>query len=270
MKIDFDPSKAKAALRWVAELAKPIAGKAQEHAPELLFAAGTAGFVATCVSVAKASPKAKEAYERSEGMEATEVFLEVAPYYVPSTLLGALTLTCFFGSNRILDSRRAAVVAAYSVAERALAKYEEKVLEKLGEEGAADISEEVAKELADEDCAKEQPMTFGTMVPVGPGEKLYKDCVSQRFFSTKPETVASAEAEVNRRLNSEISVPLQEFYNLVGLEDDSPAHMGLGFENGRCPMDIRQVTVHKGTPIEYEYLYYDFVVVDRGYLDRPY
>lgn len=268
MKLDGDG--AKAVVSALRKALSPALEKAGEHAPELLFAAGTVGFGVTCVSVAKASPKAREAYERCEGMDKVDVILEVAPYYIPSALLGALTLSCFFGSNRILDSRRAAVAAAYSVAERALAKYEEKVLEKLGEEGAADISEEVAKELAEEDCAKEQPMTFGTMVPVGPGEKLYKDCVSQRFFSTRPETVASAEAEVNRRLNSEISVPLQEFYNLVGLEDDSPAHMGLGFENGRCPMDIRKVTVHKGTPIEYVYLYYDFVVVDRGYLDRPY
>lgn len=265
--MDVDISKIRKAICNASKIFEPASRKLVEHSPEVLMAAGTVGFVATCVSVAKATPKAKETYERYKGMDTIDIFMEVAPFYAPSIALGALSLTCFFGSNHILDGRRAAAAAAYSLTERALAKYEEKIIEKLGEEGAADISKEVSDELAKDDCYESSPLTFNGSVPLAPGEKLYKDCVSGRFFAAKPETVANAEADINRRLPSEVSISLDEFYAELGIEDDSVVSLALGFEAGRCPLDIHKTVVHRGTPIEYTYLHYHFVVVNKGYLN---
>lgn len=267
MKLDI--SKARLAVKGAARFFEPAMKNASEHSPEILMAAGVVGFIATCISVAKAAPKAKDAYEKARGMETVDMVLEVAPYYVPSAALGALTLTCFFGSNRILDSRRAAAVAAYSLTEKMLAKYEEKVIERLGEDGAADISKEVSDEMAREECAEDNIFTVNGSVPLAPGEKLYKDCVSGRFFAARPETVANAEAAINRRLPSEVSISLDEFYAELGIEDDSVVSLALGFEAGRCPLDIHKTVVHRGTPIEYTYLHYHFVVVNQAYLDGP-
>lgn len=265
----MDISRIKTAAGNAAKFFEPAVRKASEHTPEFLMAAGVIGFAATCVSVAKAAPKAKEAYEECRGMSTTDMLLEVAPHYIPSAALGALTLTCFFGSNRILDSRRAAAVAAYSLTERVLTKYEEKVIDRLGEEGAADISKEVSDEIAYEDCVDDKIVTVNGAVPIGPGEKLYKDCVSGRFFTARPEAVANAEAAINRRLPSEVTITLDEFYAELGIEDESIVSLALGFEAGRCPLDISKTVVHRGTPIEYTYLHYHFVVVNRAYLEGP-
>lgn len=267
MKLDI--SKIKTLAMGAAKIFEPINRKVGEHSPEILMAAGVVGFVATCISVAKASPKAKEAYEECQGMPTFDMLVEVAPHYIPSAALGALTLTCFFGSNRILDSRRAAAVAAYSLTERVLTKYEEKVIDRLGEEGAVDISKEVSDEIAREDCVDDKIVTVNGAVPIGPGEKLYKDCVTGRFFAARPETVANAEAAINRRLPSEVTISLDEFYAELGIEDESVVSLALGFEAGRCPLDISKTVVHRGTPIEYTYLHYHFVVVNKAYLEGP-
>lgn len=213
---------------------RTVAGTLSKHSPTILTVLGIAGFGTTCVMVAKAAPKVKpihawESAARKEAMEddipeeerkeaivesvKTE-FKEVLPLYGPPVAVGVASVACFVAANKINLDRQAALVAAYSLSAETLAKYQSKVIEKIGQEVHSDILDETTKEIADAHATVDptkEVMPEGTV-------RVY-DGVTGNYFYCSRERIYFAAAEINRKLVNEVVVPLREFYYAMGVND---------------------------------------------------
>ena len=241
---------------------KPVVNAAVENSPKLLLAAGIGGFVCTVVMTAKVSGRVSDIHKKfddtrdmAEEADKKALYLEeakeLAPHILPVAAIGAASIACFVGSSSVQAKRSAAVLAAYTALERTVDANREALVEKLGIEKADDILKDGEKRLA-----------LPPDTPPDESGDWFKDHLTGRFFKSDTLTIRMAESTVNKRLNSEITVPLAEFYYELGLDDDTPIGDIFGFESGRCPLDVHFVTVHPGTPLEYRQLYYRYVMVN--------
>ena len=74
-------------------------------------------------------------------------------YYVPTAIMGGLTIACIIGANSINLRRNAALAGAYSLTEAALKEYQAKVIETIGDKKEQAIRDDIAK-----DRVKEHPL----------------------------------------------------------------------------------------------------------------
>lgn len=207
------------------------------HSPAILTGAGIAGFVTTVVMAFRAGPTVSEAHnwysntrERvrndSEYSEKTskalivdsykEEALELAPAVVPVVLVGTASVACVLFANKISADRHAAVMAAYSLSERTLSTYQQKVIEKLGEDVHSDILDETTKEIV-RTSVPDGYDREREVIPMGQ-VRVYDNVTGRYFYSTR-EAILEAESTINKRLLDETRVPLQEFYYELGLEE---------------------------------------------------
>lgn len=204
-----------------------------EKSPGFLTAFGITGFVTTVVIAVKATPKADACHRwhvsrresivndpefedcRKEEMrkDVLDEMKELAPLYGPAVGMGVLSIACFVGASKVHADRQATLLAAYSLSEKTLATYQEKVRERLGEEVGSDIHNETMRELVRETEAPE-----GTLVVMDGKYRFYDTVLGRYFYSTREEIMA-AESDINRRLVMEARVPLSEFYSSLGIED---------------------------------------------------
>jgi hypothetical protein len=115
-------------------------------------------------------------------------------------------------ANRIAGKQAAALAAAYSVSERALAEYREKVIEKIGESKETDIRDSVA-----EARMRKQPVNSREIIIAGTGEVLCFDILSGRYFQSSIEEIKKAENETNFEILNFMHASLSFFYDKIGL-----------------------------------------------------
>lgn len=227
-------------------IVKAVLSGAKQHSPEIFVGLGLVGFGTTVAMTAKAAPTVKDIHEaasedRRNLADATDIRTEedeealkghlreltveeakcLAPLVLPIFAVGATSVACILASNRIQADRKAAVMAAYSLSERTLATYQQKVIEKLGEDAHQELLDETSKEIV----RSEVPEEFDKekyVIPAGQ-VRVYDNVTGRYFFSTK-ERILEAESAVNKRLLNETRVPLQEFYYELGMEE--PFHLG--------------------------------------------
>ncbi len=215
--------------------------KAMKHTPEIFMGAGVAGFVATIVMTAKAAPTVQEVHAKaswdredisefvndpqSKGEQLRASYLsearELAPLCLPPIFSGVASVTCFFMANKINIDRKEAILAAYSLSEKTLSTYQDKVIEKFGEDVHRDILNDTSKEIA----RREAPDDLDPeRIVVPDGTVRCYDNVTGRYFFSSKERIVEAEGVVNKRLVNEVRVSLQEFYYELGMEE----HFALG------------------------------------------
>lgn len=208
-----------------------------KHSPEILTGLGILGFGTTVVMVAKASPAATDihALEKEERTriqnwngaeedEKKEAIKEscireakaLLPLYGPPAAVGVISIGCFIMSNRIKTGRHAALAAAYSLSTETLSRYQEKVIEKIGEKEHEDILKETTKEMV-RDHTPEGYDHESEVVPMGM-VRCYDNVTGRYFFSNK-EKIMRAESEINKRILQETRLHLQDFYYALGLEE---------------------------------------------------
>ena len=139
--------------------------KLKKHSPEILVVTGIVGVVASTVMACKATTKvndivteSKETIDKihdcvgkglhtSDGEEYTQevankdlaiVYTQTAwkfiKLYGPSVLIGAASIGCMVGSNRILRKRNVALAAALTTVEKSFKDYRGRVIDKFGKE----------------------------------------------------------------------------------------------------------------------------------------
>ena len=222
----------------IEKVLKALARGISENSPAIFTGLGIAGFFATIAMTAKATPVVIGVHELAEKdredvrtialiedrepdkSEIRDTYIceakTLAPVVVPVVVAGTTTLGCFLAANKIQADRRAAVMAAYSLSEKTLSTYQQKVIEKLGEETHQDILDETSKEIA----RNEVPEGFDNekyVIPAGM-VRVYDNVTGRYFFSSK-EKILEAESTINKRLLDETRVPLQEFYYELGLDE---------------------------------------------------
>lgn len=212
------------------------------HTPEILMVVGTGAFAATVVMAVEASPKAAERYEEAryeaiaiqgKPRKIAHVVAKTAPAYIPTALMGATALTCFFGAHRIQVRRQLALASAYSMLSQTLNTYQDKVIEEFGEEKHLSLldkvlgSEEPLPDVGDDPSMYE-----------GEGDTLCYDRVTGRYFKSTPEKIREAEGKVAKRMVDEMCVPLNALYEELGLEDNSFIGDAIGWDVQDARIDI--------------------------------
>lgn len=143
-----------------------LAGRAglvlSKHAPTILTAAGTAGFIGTTILASKATLKVEETVAEEtallvkvhEAHEAgkledkdalhdkvilyTRMTTKLAKLYAPALILGAASIVSLATGHGIMLKRNASLAAAYAAVDQAFKTYKKKVESKFGKEAVLD------------------------------------------------------------------------------------------------------------------------------------
>ena len=225
-----------------------VASTMSRHSPAILTGVGIGGFVTTVVMAFRAGPVAAEAHtwyagtrervvnDQTYSEEETKLLVkdsykeeakELAPVIAPVALVGAASIGCVVMANKVNADRHAAVMAAYSLSERTLSTYQQKVIEKLGEDVHSDILTDTTKEIVQNNV----PTGYDKELEVVPmGQVRVYDNVTGRYFYSTREAILEAESAINKRLLDETRVPLQEFYYELGLEERFTLGESMGWD----------------------------------------
>nr|DAW71878.1 MAG TPA: hypothetical protein [Caudoviricetes sp.] len=133
-----------------------------KHAPTILTAAGTAGFIGTTVLASKATLKVEETVAEEaallvkvhEAHEAgklsdkdathdkvvlyTRITTKLAKLYAPALILGAASIVSLATGHGIMLKRNASLAAAYAAVDQAFKTYKKKIESKFGKEAVLD------------------------------------------------------------------------------------------------------------------------------------
>jgi hypothetical protein len=197
-----------------------------KHSPEILTGIGISGMLTTTILAVRATPKAHLLIAENNGSRRDLTSLEVIKlcwrFYVPSAITGVASIACLIGASSVNGKRNAALATAYTLSETALREYRDKVVETIGKSKEGSIRDEVAKERIANNPVSQHEVLFTDR-----GNTLCYDSISGRYFRSDIENLRKAENEINRRMRDEIYIPLNEFYDEIGL-----AHIGVGDDLG--------------------------------------
>lgn len=166
--------------------------------------------------------------------ERNEVFAEalkqLAPLVAPILIFQIATIGCAVVSKKQSDKKLAAAAGALSIAQEAVARYQQfqkDTEEALGEKKYAKLQQDIYKE------QEVDGRRFTALASEGaPGEVLMIDKYSGRPFWSTPERVEMAAREYGRRMTPSGGYDQQcinDFYDLIGNPDLTPCELGERF-----------------------------------------
>ena len=195
----------------------------KRHGSIILTCIGGAGVIVTAVTAVKATPKAlvmldQAKDEKGEDLTNIEKVKVAAPVYIPSVLIGVGTISCIFGANVLSKRQQAAMISAYTLLDNSYKEYRKKVEELYGSDSDREVKNELAKDKYDAEEFDDEE---------DDGKELFYDEYSERYFRSTIADVIAAEYELNRMLSQDIGAFLNDFYDLLGLEEkDYGNYMG--------------------------------------------
>jgi len=238
------------AVNSLAELFTKASYFMDQNSASILTGVGVAGVVTTSVLTGKAAIKAQqlidnehlgrslEAKRAVAGMDPVEEGKYLAKMefltteekvkltwraYIPPIIAGTTTVLAIILANRLASKEIAALAAAYTISDRALSEYKEKVVEKLGPGKEQAFRDEIiAKRLED------NPVETSEIIIIGNGEVLCYDVYSGRYFMSSVESIKQAENKINFEIVNTNYASLSNFYDLVGLPPNGMSDV-LGF-----------------------------------------
>ena len=173
-----------------------LAGRAglvlSKHAPTILTAAGTVGFIGTTVLASKATLKVEEtlaeetallvkvheAHEdgkltdkdatRDKVILYTRMTTKLAKLYAPALILGAASIASLVTGHGIMLKRNASLAAAYAAVDQAFKTYKKKVEAKFGKDAVLDaLVSNTEQEIADNALTLEAVAAVDKVSPYG-------------------------------------------------------------------------------------------------------
>lgn len=197
-------------------LSKNISLFARKHSPEILTGLGVIGLIATTVTAVRETPKALELIEENKdenGHISKKDVVKVSwKQYVPSVLIGTVSIACIVGSNKISIHRSALLAAACSISEEKLKEYKNKVVDVLGEKKEKEeVYESIIQDKIDESQAP-------NCEPKKSDDILFYDVWSGRYFYSDRNRVDRAINELNSLFLQSDQVYLNDFYDNIDLD----------------------------------------------------
>jgi hypothetical protein len=210
-----------------------------KNEPIILLGMGLSGFVGTVVLAVRATPKAEillneeKVYQlelanaqlddddnfitaNNMTYNKLDIFKRVAPVYIPTLVLGGVSIACILGSYHVGTKRTAALGAAYSIAEKTLSEYQNKVIETIGSQKETDIRDAIAKDHVDKDIA-DKPVS--NILTTRDGNTLCFDDRNGRWFYSDIAKLKAAQNQFNHDLLCGYSNgSLNDFYMMIGLD----------------------------------------------------
>lgn len=210
-----------------------------KNEPIILLGMGISGFVGTVVLAVRATPKAEILLneEKEYQLELAnaqlddddnfitannmtynklDIFKKVAPVYIPTLVLGGVSIACILESYHVGTKRTAALGAAYSIAEKTLSEYQNKVIETIGSQKETDIRDAIAKDHVDKDIS-DKPVP--NILTTRDGNTLCFDDRNGRWFYSDIAKLKAAQNQFNHDLLCGYSNgSLNDFYMMIGLD----------------------------------------------------
>lgn len=224
-----------------------------KHSPEILTGIGIAGMITSGILAVRATPKAlllieakhtELGLEHDEKLPPAEAVKATWKCYIPAAVTSLMSIICLVGASSVSARRTAALATAYKLSETALAEYQEKVIEEVGEKKERVIRDKVAEE-----CVKKDPVSNHEVIITGKGTTLCYDGTFGRYFRSDIDSIKKAINKVNRNVVTDMYVSLNDFYDEIGL---SPTKIGddLGWnlDDGEIDVDFSSQLAEDGTP----------------------
>lgn len=238
----------------------------KKYSPEILMGTGIVGVVVTVVTACKATLKADEVLEKhaekmnrivegeqitnEEGEEEviiyppavvardklvvyTQTGLDFARLYAPTAAIGSFSIACILVSNRILNKRYLAVVAAYNALSTSYNQYRRRVRERYGEDTDYELRygvewDKIEKKETDEKGKTKTKQEDVEVIDVQPSnyarywEKYIRDGVLNPNWDENPEFnlmfLKAVQDEATRKLHARGYIFLNEVYDMLGFE----------------------------------------------------
>lgn len=216
-------------------LLKGFLNTIDRNSPTILTGLGVTGLVSTVLLTINGTVKAKNLIEQVEYEKLKDAAVEGYPYkeeklskkeiaklvwkcYIPTLVMGSISIACIISSHNIASRRTAAIATLYSLADNALQEYKAKVIEQIGENKSRKVEEEIAQ-----DKLNANPPDKQTVILTGKGTVLCYESLSGRYFRSSVEEIRKVQNDFNARVISDFYRPLNELYDDLGLE---PIKMG--------------------------------------------
>jgi hypothetical protein len=229
----------------------------ERESPAILTVLGSMGVITTVVMGIGATPKAlllleEERLKRDPRGNKDIVFTKmdtvkvVWKCYLPTALMGATTIGCFVGAHSINLRRQAVLASLYTISETSLKKYQEKVIEVIGENKERKIREGLIQDELDQN-----PASKNEIIVTGGGETLFYDSWSGRYFKSDMEKVRKIQNDLNYNFlgGKDSYLALNDFYMELGLEPvESGNDMGWSLDYGQLELQFTSKITDNGIP----------------------
>jgi hypothetical protein len=198
-----------------------------DNAPTLLATVGLAGVVTTTVLASQAGFRAAYILEEEKDRRADDAaqnYVVAEPLaqedivsltwrlYIPAVASGVVSCACLIAAVYVSNRRTAAMVAAYSLTERAFTEYKHKVTEQLGSSKERALRDEIAQDRVRDNPVRNQPIIQGV------GTVLCYDLYAGRYFYSDMEAMRRAENYINKKIINDFYASLSDLYNQLGLD----------------------------------------------------
>ena len=239
----------------------------EKHSPAILTGLGIIGIGSTVVFAVKATPKAidliDDAYLDKASCDHDEMYsMTGEPFidhkikylgakdvvkatwkcYIPTAVMGAFTIACFIGSNRVSALRTAALSSAYSMTEKALQTYEQKVIDILGADKNEEIREAIAQDQIDSSTDNMIIPTYST------GSELCYDCLTGQYFWSDRESIREKVNDFNEMLLKDMYGDKNEWLLSLGCNQVEDGDL-LGWNSDKLlDVNIKSLVAPNGKP----------------------
>lgn len=197
---------------------KQAQGVITQNAPAILTGVGVVGTVGTAYFTARGTFKAAELLAAQQGLSETPVDTRdkiklVWTLYLPAAGVASATIVAIIYANRINAKRMAALLTAYTAADKAYNEYQEKVKEHLTGPKEQKIRDEIAQDRTNANTPD------GSQIHLtGNGDQLFRDEWTGRYFRSSVQAVKQAENEINASILKHDYASLTELYSQLGLD----------------------------------------------------
>lgn len=245
------------------------AGKvAAKNSPAILTALGVSGTLTTAYLAAKAAFASVEVLQEAEATKRDEHFTDqsndkgenvevefegltrkeqveaVWKLYVPAAMSAAMTVSAIIFSARIQDQRNAALVSAYTFAEKSLQDYRAKTVAKVGKKKEQEIRDEVAQ-----DNVTKNPPRNNQVIVVSEGGVLCRDAYSGQYFQSDMESLRKAENDLNWEILNDGYASLSDWFHLIGIESTSESdELGWRDDDGKVEIEYSTALTGQNKP----------------------
>lgn len=253
-------------MHTITQIAKSLGGTISKNSPQILTGMAVAGLVSTTIMGIRATPKAMalmdeavwDKYEeamstskedlsfdewmdkengydwkdRANTLSKKEIIKLCWKTYLPTVLMGSISVACIIGSNRISMRRNAALASLYGLTEAAFKEYQHKVVETIGKNKETKVRDDIAA-----DHVKNRPVGQNEIIFTGKGEVMCMDELSGRYFKSDVDKINKAINEMNYHLRHENFLSVNEFYDEIGLSH-TPLGDDLGWDIDKGEIEV--------------------------------
>lgn len=233
-------------------MAKTTKTVIREYSPQILTGLGITGMVSTTLMAVKSTPKALYLLKDSEKVWKKESKIETGievvkitwKCYIPSVILGCVSIVCLISANSLNTKRNAALTTAYAISESALKNYQQKVVETIGKNKEQSVRDAIAK-----DTISKNAIQSSEVIITKKGDTLCFDVLSGRYFKSDIDKIKRIENDINRKMMDEITICLNEFYEEIGLPGTSIGYdIGWNIDRGFIDIVFSSQLADDGTP----------------------